>query len=416
MKNGLVTRIEKHMITWLFAAAILAATMAPSLPAKAAGNEQNAFFYLTDNLGFNVAAACGIMANIRHESNFQPGAGSWGGAYGLCQWMGGRLDGLDSFCWNNGFDADSMAGQLSFLTHEMKSYYPSLYKYLMNIDNTSEGAYNAAYRFCYDFERPADRSGQSSSRGNLAAGTYWNRYKIYAYDQWLETKLGTVYHYTDGSLHYGWLELDGDRYYCDQDGVRKTGLFSAEGDSYFADEEGVLQYGWQEIGDNKYYFNEETGKMQVGWSESDGNIAFFDSNGKATSVNSFNDKNNTSDAEIATTVIEKEIEPETTVSAPSVDPMPLPDMLTDVAQSIQEAGNDSKSSAASVATPGKETAIDPQEYKSSEAVSGNTIDTSKLEVGSTEKSTVSMEEIKEAQEVSSTASTTASKVVFEEPK
>ena len=226
MRNALTSRIGKYTVAWLAAAAITLAAMAPSLPAKAASNEETAFFYLTDTLGFNVAAACGIMANIRHESNFHPGAGSWGGAYGLCQWMGGRLDGLEYYCWDHGFDSESMAGQLSYLTHELKSYYPSLYKYLMNIENSSEGAYNAAYRFCYDFERPADRGGQSSSRGNLAGGTYWNRYKIYAYDQWLETKLGTVYHYTDGSLHYGWLELDGDRFYLDQDGILKKGLIS----------------------------------------------------------------------------------------------------------------------------------------------------------------------------------------------
>ena len=140
MRNALTSRIGKYTVAWLAAAAITLAALAPSMPAKAASNEETAFFYLTDTLGFNVAAACGIMANIRHESNFHPGAGSWGGAYGLCQWMGGRLDGLDYYCWDHGFDSESMAGQLSYLTHELKSYYPSLYKYLMNIENSSEGA------------------------------------------------------------------------------------------------------------------------------------------------------------------------------------------------------------------------------------------------------------------------------------
>ena len=110
-------------------------------------------------------------------------------------------------------------------------------------------------------------------------------------------------------------------------------------------------------------------------------MSFFDSNGKMNSVNSFNDKNNTSDAEIAASVIEKETEQEVTVNAPSADPMPLPDKLSDVTQSIQEAGSGSQSSAASIATPGKETQIDPKDYNTSDAVSGNTIDTSKLEVG-----------------------------------
>ena len=409
MRSRLVKGFSKYLAVWFAAVAITTAAMAPSIPAQAASNEETAFFYLTDTLGFNVAAACGIMANIRHESNFHPGAGSWGGAYGLCQWMGGRLDGLDYYCWDHGFDSESMAGQLSYLTHELRSYYPSLYNYLMNIENSSSGAYNAAYRFCYDFERPADRSGQSSSRGNLAAGTYWNRYKIYAYDQWLSTKRGMVYHYTDGTLHYGWLELDGDWYYLDQDGILKTGLFSTGGDSYFADEDGVLQYGWQEIAGNKYYFDEDSGKMKTGWSEIDGKLSFFDSNGKMTSVNSFNEMNNISDAEIAASLLEKETEQDVTKNAPSADPMPLPDKLSDAAQSIQQAGSGSQSSAAAVATPGQQTEIDPGKYNSSDAVNGNTIDISKLEVGSGREGEVAM-----PGEENSTSSGTG-RIVFENP-
>ena len=411
MRRALVSGIGKYMTAWIVAAAITVAAFSPALPARAASNEETAFFYLTDTLGFNVAAACGIMANIRHESNFHPGAGSWGGAYGLCQWMGGRLDGLEYYCWDHGFDPESMSGQLSYLTHELRSYYPSTYNYLMNIENSSDGAYKAAYEFCYSFERPADRSGQSSSRGNLAAGTLWNRYKIYAYDQWLDTKYGTVYHYTDGSLHYGWLELDGDLYYCDLDGIRKTGLFSAEGDSYFADEDGVLQYGWQEVAGNKYYFDEDTGKLQVGWSESDdGKMTFLDSNGKMSSVNTFNDKSDVSDADIANSVIESETEPEVTVNAPSAEPMPLPDKLTDVAAAIQEAGSGSQNSAAAVATPGQDSEIDPDSYNASDAVNGNTIDTSKLEVG-----TGTGDEIVVETEENPAAGSTGA-VVFEKPE
>ena len=381
MRRALVSGIGKYMTAWIVAAAITVAAFSPALPARAASNEETAFFYLTDTLGFNVAAACGIMANIRHESNFHPGAGSWGGAYGLCQWMGGRLDGLEYYCWDHGFDPESMSGQLSYLTHELRSYYPSTYNYLMNIENSSDGAYKAAYEFCYSFERPADRSGQSSSRGK------------------------------DGSLHYGWLELDGDLYYCDQDGIRKTGLFSAEGDSYFADEDGVLQYGWQEVAGNKYYFDEDTGKLQVGWSESDdGKMTFLDSNGKMSSVNTFNDKSDVSDADIANSVIESETEPEVTVNAPSAEPMPLPDKLTDVAAAIQEAGSGSQNSAAAVATPGQDSEIDPDSYNASDAVNGNTIDTSKLEVG-----TGTGDEIVVETEENPAAGSTGA-VVFEKPE
>ena len=138
-------------------------------------------------------------------------------------------------------------------------------------------------------------------------------------------------------------------------------------------------------------------------------MTFFDSNGKMTSVNSFNDKNNITDAEIASSVIEKEIEQEVTVNAPSADPLPLPDKLSDVAQTIQEAGSGSQSSAASVATPGQETQINPGDYKPSSAVNGNTIDTSKLGVGEGGKGEIVMSE-DPAMNVSGD-----SVVVFEQP-
>ena len=386
MKKCAVARIRKSMAAWIAIAAIVVATAVPTLPAKAMSNEEATFFYLTDTLGFNAAAACGIMANIRHESNFTPGSYGGGGSYGICQWTGGRRSWCESYCWDNGFGDDSLYGQLSFMTHELRTVYPGIYNYLMNVENSSSGAYNAAYKFCYDYERPANRGSRSNLRGNLAAGTYWRKYEIYAYDMWLNTEKGMVYHYKDGSIHYGWLELDDELYYLDQDGILKTGLFSTEGSSYFADEDGAIQYGWHEIGDNKYYFDEDTGAMKIGWTEVDGKMMFFDSNGKLTSVNSFNEKSDVTDAEIQTAVNEKEMEPYTTINAPAADPMPLPDKLSDVAQNIHEAGADSQNSAAAVATPGSETELTQEEITQSDAVNGLRIDTSKLDAGTEENS------------------------------
>ena len=392
MKKSAVLRSVKAVTAMVTAIVISLTALAPCLPAKAMSAEDDAFFYLTDTLGFNVAAACGIMANIRHESNFHPGALNSAGSFGICQWTGGRRWGLESYCDSNGFDYESMHGQLSYLAYELRNYYPSIYNYLMNVENSSEGAYDAAYRFCYDFERPADRGGQSSSRGSLASGTYWYRYKLYAYDQWLDTEYGRVYHYTDGTLHYGWLELEGDRYYLDQDGILKIGLFSAEGSKYFADEDGIIQYGWVTIGNNTYYFDEDTGVMQVGWIEEDGKMYFLDSNGKLEGVNSFNDKAEINDADIQSLFSEKETEPETTVNAPAADPVPLPDNISDVAQSIQNAGADSQNSAAAVATPGQETEVKANDLAPSDAVEGNTIDTTKLDVGEKDSGEVTMED------------------------
>ena len=72
--------------------------------ANAASNKDRVFEYLTEKIGFNSAAACGIMANIEHESNFDPteviidSNGLLSG--GLCQWNGSRFSNLKNFCRN----------------------------------------------------------------------------------------------------------------------------------------------------------------------------------------------------------------------------------------------------------------------------------------------------------------------------
>ena len=43
--------------------------------------------------------------------------------------------------------------------------------------NSADGAYNAGYRFCYDFERPANKGSRSSQRGSVAKNSYWPSYK-----------------------------------------------------------------------------------------------------------------------------------------------------------------------------------------------------------------------------------------------
>ena len=144
MKRGVVLRFTKCLLVFMAAVSMTAAALAPALPARASGTEDDAFFYLTDTLGFNAAAACGIMANIRHESNFHPGALNSAGSYGLCQWTGGRRWSLESYCDNNGFDYESLHGQLSFLAYELRNHYPSVYNHLMSDirDRLAEGTFD----------------------------------------------------------------------------------------------------------------------------------------------------------------------------------------------------------------------------------------------------------------------------------
>ncbi len=124
------------------------------------------YAYLTNTYGYNKAAACGILANMRYESNFNPDIGDY--YYGLCQWGGNRQNNLFSYCSANGLDAASIEGQLAYLDHELSSSYSNVKNYLLNTENTSSGAWNAADYFCRNFEGAASSEG----RGDLAASYF----------------------------------------------------------------------------------------------------------------------------------------------------------------------------------------------------------------------------------------------------
>ena len=47
----------------------------------------------------------------------------------------------------------------------------------MAVSNDEQGAYDAGYDFCYNFEAPSNRAGKAVTRGNYARETLWNRYK-----------------------------------------------------------------------------------------------------------------------------------------------------------------------------------------------------------------------------------------------
>ena len=293
------------------------------MEARAAGsNEEVIFETLTNDLGFNVAAACGILANIKCESNFYPGALSGAGSYGLCQWTGGRRYALYDWCDSNGYDSDSINGQLHFLQHELSANYNSVYNYLMNVENSSEGAYDAGWYWCYHFERPANRSGRSDQRGRMAAGTYWNRYSIYLTDRWMETAEGTKYMHKGGTYHTGWMTMDGDDYYFDGDGILKTGWFKADGSTYFSDENGAKVTGWYTVDDSTYYFGLD-GSLQKGWITADGGTFYLDQNGRLKDVAVAEDGTTISDTAIANAAAAKENAPDKSLTAPAADPVPI---------------------------------------------------------------------------------------------
>lgn len=162
----------------LFSMALVLATMVLCMvPSFAATSNKDKVYTALVKEGLSSAAACGVMANIEKESNFNPSAGSTSGAYGLCQWTGNRRSNLFSFCNRNGYSSSSVEGQVAFLMYELRNSYSGVLNSLKSVANSADGAYNAGYRFCYDFERPANKGSRSSQRASVAKNSYWPSYK-----------------------------------------------------------------------------------------------------------------------------------------------------------------------------------------------------------------------------------------------
>lgn len=134
------------------------------------------YSFLTGEMKLNAAAACGILANIERESDFNLTCQSYDGGYGLIQWTGGRNTKLKKWCAENGYDHASLEGQLRFLKYELENTQTKTMTYLKGVENSAAGAYDAAYYFCYNFEIPASRAKRSVERGNIAKNTYWVKY------------------------------------------------------------------------------------------------------------------------------------------------------------------------------------------------------------------------------------------------
>lgn len=125
------------------------------------------------NKGFNTAAAIGIIANIKQESDFRTDCvGDSGTSFGLCQWHASRGRAMISYLkgnWKN-----NLTGQLDFLMYELTSSYSSLVEELKAVPNTLAGAKKAADRFVRVFERPANVD-KSSLKRQANAENFWSQ-------------------------------------------------------------------------------------------------------------------------------------------------------------------------------------------------------------------------------------------------
>ncbi len=215
---------------WLAAllAAIMTLTMLPIHCAAAQSNEEIVYQYLTNNMGLNCAAACGVLANIRYESGFSPinmqndyekgGAreikpgytdetytkavdsgtyknfgSDWVG-YGLVQWTHPTLkENLLAYAKSAKKSIGNMTMQLQFLEQELTTdFKSSVLDKLRKVPNSAKGAYDAGYIFCYYFERPADKESRAVTRGNYARNTYWAKYAMPGCTQYTGYLTGTV--------------------------------------------------------------------------------------------------------------------------------------------------------------------------------------------------------------------------------
>ena len=126
-----------------------------------AANKTYLYNYLTGTVGLTRAAACGVLANCCQESWFRPEAydNYYGQDYrGICQWGGGRLEGLYSFCERNGYDWETIEGQAAYIGYELQGTYSFVLRQMMACPNTAQGAYDAAEIFRSQYEVSAYKS------------------------------------------------------------------------------------------------------------------------------------------------------------------------------------------------------------------------------------------------------------------
>ena len=114
-------------------------------------NETAVYTYLTEEMGLSTAAACGVMANIEYESEFDPTVwGDGGASHGLCQWYSSRCEALSRFCEENGYDEDSVLGQMAYLQYELEESYSGVSRVKTYLADDADGrAILAAIRVRY---------------------------------------------------------------------------------------------------------------------------------------------------------------------------------------------------------------------------------------------------------------------------
>lgn len=139
-------------------------------------NAQTIFDFCIQELGYNSAAAVGVVANAYAESGCMPDVSQVGGpAYGIFQWDD-RKQSLYNWCEQNGYDCSTLEAQLWFMKYECDTTESAAHQKMLNVSNTAQGAYDAGYIWCVDWERPSEKYVRGVTRGNDARDKYWPLY------------------------------------------------------------------------------------------------------------------------------------------------------------------------------------------------------------------------------------------------
>ena len=137
-------------------------------------NETIIYQYLRNDLQLNEAGASGVLSNLFFESSFNPNASSPGGSYyGIVQWGGGRKTNLENYVASLGVDRSDLKAQLDFMKQELNmAYYRSVYNDLLSVDNTADGAAQAADIFKRRYEVASDPKDRTQKARDFFAKYY----------------------------------------------------------------------------------------------------------------------------------------------------------------------------------------------------------------------------------------------------
>lgn len=123
--------------------------------------------------GLTAAIAVGIAGNIKHESNFNPGAvGDGGTSFGICQWhdeAGSFYNGQNMKDFVGTDWKTNLSGQLDYVYYQITTGFKSMFSRMQAQPNNEAGARACADLFVRNFERPANVDYQSTIRQNSAS-------------------------------------------------------------------------------------------------------------------------------------------------------------------------------------------------------------------------------------------------------